>query len=52
MNIEYAIIVKNKTRLETLVERFNTKSQPSSISNGLAVTFTTMKWKMIFSMTL
>ncbi|MBB4036642.1 NAD kinase [Dysgonomonas hofstadii] len=27
MNIEYAIIVKNKTRLETLVERFNTKSQ-------------------------
>lgn len=27
MSIEYAIIVKNKTRLETLVERFNTKSQ-------------------------
>ncbi len=27
MNIEYAIIVKNKTRLEALVERFNTKSQ-------------------------
>lgn len=27
MNIEYAIIVKNKTRLETLIERFNTKSQ-------------------------
>lgn len=27
MNIEYAIIVKNKTRLETLVERFNTKAQ-------------------------
>lgn len=27
MNIEYAIIVKNKTRLESLIERFNTKSQ-------------------------
>jgi NAD kinase len=27
MSIEYAIIVKNKTRLETLVERFNTKAQ-------------------------
>ncbi len=27
MSIEYAIIVKNKTRLETLVERFNTKGQ-------------------------
>ncbi|WP_419032783.1 hypothetical protein [Dysgonomonas gadei] len=27
MNIEYAIIVKNKTRLEALVECFNTKSQ-------------------------
>lgn len=27
MNIEYAIIVKNKTRLEALTERFNTKSQ-------------------------
>lgn len=27
MNFEYAIIVKNKTRLETLIERFNTKSQ-------------------------
>ena len=27
MSIEYAIIVKNKTRLETLVERFNTKNQ-------------------------
>lgn len=27
MNIEYAIIIKNKTRLEALVERFNTKSQ-------------------------
>lgn len=27
MNPEYAIIVKNKTRLETLIERFNTKAQ-------------------------
>ena len=27
MRIEYAIIVKNKTRLETLIERFNTKEQ-------------------------
>ncbi|MDE3250265.1 MAG: sugar kinase [Bacteroidota bacterium] len=27
MTIEYAIIVKNKTRLETLIERFNTRAQ-------------------------
>ena len=27
MEFEYAIIVKNKTRLETLIERFNTKAQ-------------------------
>jgi NAD kinase len=27
MSYEYAIIVKSKTRLETLIERFNTKSQ-------------------------
>ncbi len=27
MSIEYAIIVKNKTRLELLIERFNTKNQ-------------------------
>jgi len=27
MKFEYAIIVKNKTRLESLVERFNTKAQ-------------------------
>ena len=27
MSIEYAIIVKNKTRLEALIERFNTKEQ-------------------------
>ncbi len=27
MKIEYAIIVKNKTRLEGLIERFNTKAQ-------------------------
>lgn len=27
MGVEYAIIVKNKTRLELLIERFNTKAQ-------------------------
>jgi NAD kinase len=27
MKIEYAIVVKNKTRLETLIERFNTTAQ-------------------------
>lgn len=27
MSIEYAIIIKNKTRLEALIERFNTKAQ-------------------------
>ena len=27
MSIEYAIIIKNKTRLESLIERFNTKAQ-------------------------
>jgi NAD kinase len=27
MSIEYAIIVKNKTRLESLIDRFNTKAQ-------------------------
>jgi NAD kinase len=27
MSIEYAIIIKNKTRLENLIERFNTKQQ-------------------------
>lgn len=27
MNIEYAIIIKNKTRLEVLIERFNTRAQ-------------------------
>lgn len=27
MSVEYAIIVKNKTRLETLIERLNTKEQ-------------------------
>jgi NAD kinase len=27
MSIEYAIIVKNKTRLESLIEQFNTKAQ-------------------------
>ncbi|SDQ44569.1 ATP-NAD kinase [Chryseobacterium soldanellicola] len=27
MKVEYAIIIKNKTRLESLIERFNTKAQ-------------------------
>ncbi|MDP4261546.1 MAG: sugar kinase [Bacteroidota bacterium] len=27
MNVEYALIIKNKTRLETLIEHFNTKAQ-------------------------
>jgi len=27
MQVEYAIIIKNKTRLESLIERFNTKAQ-------------------------
>lgn len=27
MSVEYAVIVKNKTRLESLIERFNTKAQ-------------------------
>jgi hypothetical protein len=27
MKVEYAIIIKNKTRLESLVERFNTQAQ-------------------------
>ena len=27
MSVEYAIIVKNKTRLEALIERFNTQAQ-------------------------
>jgi NAD kinase len=27
MSVEYAIIVKNRTRLESLIERFNTKAQ-------------------------
>jgi len=27
MSVEYGIIIKNKTRLETLIERFNTKAQ-------------------------
>ena len=27
MSVEYAIIIKNKTRLDSLIERFNTKAQ-------------------------
>ena len=32
MSTEYAIIVKNKTRLELLIERFNTKAQAATQS--------------------
>jgi len=39
MNFEYAIIVKNKTRLETLVERFNTKSQAKFYIESLGGNF-------------
>ena len=34
MKYEYAIIVKNKTRLETLIERFNTKAQAKFYIEG------------------
>lgn len=39
MNIEYAIIVKNKTRLETLIERFNTKAQAKFYIESLGGNF-------------
>lgn len=39
MNVEYAIIVKNKTRLESLVERFNTKSQAKFYIESLGGNF-------------
>lgn len=40
MKIEYAIIVKNKTRLETLIERFNTKAQAKFYIESLGGNFT------------
>lgn len=39
MTIEYAIIVKNKTRLETLIERFNTKAQAKFYIESLGGAF-------------
>ncbi len=39
MKIEYAIIVKNKTRLETLIERFNTKGQAKFYIESLGSNF-------------
>jgi NAD kinase len=39
MNYEYAIIVKSKTRLETLIERFNTKAQAKFYIENLGGNF-------------
>ncbi|PIE86346.1 MAG: sugar kinase [Bacteroidia bacterium] len=39
MSIEYAIIVKNKTRLESLIERFNTKAQAKFYIENLGGNF-------------
>lgn len=39
MSIEYAIIVKNKTRLESLIERFNTKAQTKFYIESLGGNF-------------
>jgi NAD kinase len=39
MNIEYAIIVKNKTRLEALIERFNTRAQAKFYIESLGGNF-------------
>ncbi len=39
MKIEYAIIVKNKTRLESLIERFNTKAQAKFYIENLGGNF-------------
>lgn len=39
MSIEYAIIVKNKTRLEALIERFNTKAQAKFYIESLGGNF-------------
>jgi NAD kinase len=39
MSIEYAIIVKNKTRLESLIERFNTKAQAKFYIESLGGNF-------------
>ncbi len=39
MSIEYAIIVKNQTRLESLIQRFNTKSQAKFYIESLGGNF-------------
>jgi NAD kinase len=39
MSVEYAIIVKNKTRLESLIERFNTKAQAKFYIESLGGNF-------------
>lgn len=39
MPIEYAIIVKSKTRLETLIERFNTKAQAKFYIESLGANY-------------
>ncbi len=39
MSIEYGIIVKNKTRLESLIERFNTKAQAKFYIESLGGNF-------------
>jgi len=40
MKVEYAIIVKSKTRLEILIERFNTKAQAKFDIESLGGDFT------------
>lgn len=39
MSVEYAIIIKNKTRLEMLIERFNTKAQAKFYIESLGGNF-------------
>ena len=39
MSIDYAIVVKSKTRLESLIERFNTKAQAKSYIENLGGDF-------------
>ncbi|WP_228453899.1 diacylglycerol kinase catalytic domain-containing protein [Chryseobacterium fistulae] len=39
MKIEYAIIIKNKTRLESLIDRFNTKAQAQFYIESLGGNF-------------
>jgi hypothetical protein len=39
MSVEYAIVVKHKTRLEALIERFNTKGQAKFYIENLGGSF-------------